>query len=88
MSEVLSTTKLSSRGQVVIPESIREQLGLKPGDQFIVVGQGDVVMLKVITPPSIDEYDELKKTLRAQARQAGLKKSEIKDAIKKVRAKK
>ena len=88
MSEVLSTTKLSSRGQVVIPESIREQLGLKPGDQFIVVGQGDVVMLKVITPPSIDEYDELKKTLRAQARQAGLKKSEIKDSIKKVRAKK
>ena len=88
MSEALSTTKLSSRGQVVIPESIREQLGLKPGDQFIVVGQGDVVMLKVITPPSIDEYDELKKTLRAQARQAGLKKSEIKDAIKKVRAKK
>lgn len=85
MSEILSTTKLSSRGQVVIPESIREQLGLKTGDQFVVLGQGDVVMLKVITPPSIDEYDELKKILRFQAREAGLKKSDIKCAIKKAR---
>lgn len=87
MSQTLSTTKLSSRGQVVIPESIREQLGLKPGDQFVAVGQGDVVMLKVITPPSIDEYDELKKVLRIQAREAGLKQSDVKDAIKKARAK-
>lgn len=88
MDQALSTTKLSSRGQVVIPESVREQLGLKPGDQFIVVGQGDVVMLKVITPPSIDEYDDLKKNLRSQARKAGLKKSDVGDAIKKARAKK
>ena len=88
MDQALSTTKLSSRGQVVIPESVREQLGLKPGDQFIVVGQGDVVMLKVITPPSIDEYDDLKKKLRSQARKAGLKKSDIGDAIKEARAKK
>ena len=87
MSEALSTTKMSSRGQVVIPESIREQLGLRAGDQFIVVGQGDIVMLKVITPPSIAEYDELKKRLRSQARKAGLKRSEIGNAIKKARSK-
>ncbi|MDJ0766596.1 MAG: AbrB/MazE/SpoVT family DNA-binding domain-containing protein [Myxococcota bacterium] len=88
MHEALSTTKMSSRGQVVIPESIREQLGLKAGDQFIVVGQGDVVMLKVITPPSIDEYDDLKKKLRRHARREGLKRSDIGDAIKAVRAEK
>src|SRR5690606_2270948 len=46
-----ATTKLSSKGQVVIPEEIRERLGLKPGAQFVVVGDRDVVILKVIHQP-------------------------------------
>ena len=41
----LATTKMSSKGQVVIPESIREDLGLKAGEQFVVVGRGDVVQV-------------------------------------------
>lgn len=48
-----TTTKLSSKGQVVIPEVIREQLHLKEGDQFVVIGQGDTVIFKRITPPSL-----------------------------------
>lgn len=36
-----ATTKLSSRGQVVIPEEIRISLGLNEGDQFVVIGEGD-----------------------------------------------
>ena len=31
-----ATTKLSSRGQVVIPEEIRITLGLSEGDEFVV----------------------------------------------------
>lgn len=48
----LSTTKLSSKGQVVIPEEIRKSLHLHTGAQFIVMGKDDVVILKIITPPS------------------------------------
>ena len=50
-----ATTKMSSKGQVVIPEEIREQLGLKPGVQFVVVGSRDVVILKAIAPPSMED---------------------------------
>lgn len=32
----------SSR-QVVIPEEVRNDLGLNEGDQFVVIGQGDAV---------------------------------------------
>ena len=49
----VSTTKMSSKGQVVIPEIIRKQLNLKPGSQFVVVGDKDVVILKNISPPDI-----------------------------------
>lgn len=84
--QALATTKLSSKGQVVIPEDVRERLGLKPGVQFVVVGDGDVVMLKVISPPPVEEFGELLKKVRGKARQARMKQSDIRSAIKKVRS--
>ncbi len=87
MSNV-STTKMSSKGQVVIPENIRKRLNLKAGAQFVVVGEKDVVILKNISPPSLDEFDALIADARKKGKQAGLKRSDIKDAILKVREKK
>ncbi len=61
-----ATTTLSSKGQVVIPEAIRERLGLKTGAQFVVVADRDVVILKVLEPPALSEFT----ALTAQARRA------------------
>ena len=83
----VSTTKMSSKGQVVIPENIRRNLNLKPGTQFTVVGDKDVVILKSITPPSIQDFDELISKAREAAKKAGLKKTDIAEAIKKARNK-
>lgn len=80
-----STTKMSSKGQVVIPEEIRENLHLKEGDQFVVIGKGDTVILKSITPPSIDQFEKMLAEARTQAKRTGLKKSDLKAAIAKVR---
>jgi len=84
----IATTKMSSKGQVVIPESIRKRLGLKEGAQFVVVGEKGVVILKTISPPSMNEFDDLIQEARNQARRAGMRKSDIVDAISKARAKK
>ena len=81
----VATTKLSSKGQVVIPESIRKSLHLKEGDQFVVVGQGDSVIFKSITPPTLSQLDGLMATARKQAREAGLRPSDVKAAIARVR---
>ena len=81
----IATTKMSSKGQVVIPEGIRKRLKLKTGAQFIVVGDNNVVILKNITPPSIEEFNELIAKARKTGKQAGLKKIDIKEAIMKVR---
>jgi AbrB family looped-hinge helix DNA binding protein len=83
----ISTTKMSSKGQVVIPEDIRDRLGLKPGDQFVVMGDKDVVILKTLTAPSMSEFDSIIKDARSQAREAGLKRSDIYKATKKARKK-
>jgi AbrB family looped-hinge helix DNA binding protein len=85
MSANLATTRLSSKGQVVIPEDIRNSLGLKTGVQFVVIGKGDSVIFKTISPPSFGEFEDLLSDARKQARKAGLKLSDIGKAIKRVR---
>ena len=39
------TTKLGERGQVVIPKSVREQLGLKKGDNFLIMEKHGTIIL-------------------------------------------
>jgi len=81
----VSTTKMSSKGQVVIPEDVRDRLGLEPGDRFVVVGEGDVVILKVISQPSMKDFDVLIRRARRQAKHAGLKRSDVARILRKVR---
>jgi AbrB family looped-hinge helix DNA binding protein len=78
---------MSSKGQVVIPEGIRKRLGLKAGAQFVVVGDKDVVILKAISPPSMEDFDALIVEARRQAKKAGMKRSDITTAIAKARNK-
>ena len=81
----LATTRMSSKGQVVIPESIRQELGLERGAQFVVVGQRDAIILKTISKPSPTEFRAMLKTARHQARKAGLNKSDVTAVVRKVR---
>ena len=84
----VATTKMSSKGQVVIPEAIRKRLGLKEGSQFVVIGEKGTVILKAITAPSMNEFDDLIAQARKQARKAGMKRSDIPSAIRKARGRK
>lgn len=81
----IATTRMSSKGQVVIPESIRKQLNIKEGAQFIVVGEGDVVILKAISAPNMETFDALIKQARQQAEIAELARADIAKAISKAR---
>jgi len=81
----LATTKMSSKGQVVIPEDIRNRLKLTTGSRFVVVGKDDVIILKSIKPPSMDEFNDLIIEARKKAKKANLKRSDISDAVVQVR---
>ncbi len=84
----ISTTKMSSRGQVVIPENVRNDLGLSAGDQFVVVAEKGVVILKGIEKPSMNDFDALIKKARREARAAGLKRADVAAALAAVRGRK
>jgi len=69
----------------VIPEEIRRRLGLEPGVRFVVVGDGDTVVLKRIEAPSLKELDALVSRARKAAKKAGLREQDIVEAIRRVR---
>ncbi len=82
----VATTRLSSKGQVVIPEPLRDELGLKPGAQFVVTGERDVVILKVVSAPAVSDFSKLVARVRRQARRARVKKADVARIARKVRA--
>tara|TARA_Y100000034_G_scaffold92944_1_gene112372 strand:+ start:1428 stop:1688 length:261 start_codon:yes stop_codon:yes gene_type:complete len=47
----ISITKISSKGQVVIPQELRE--GIKEGEKFIIIRDGDRIVLK-----NVKDFDE------------------------------
>jgi AbrB family looped-hinge helix DNA binding protein len=81
----LATARLSSKGQIVIPEGIRATLRLEPGARFVVLAEGDVVILKRIDAPPRREIRILAERVRKQVRRAGLKRADVEKAIREVR---
>ena len=57
-------TQVSTKGQVVIPAELRQELGLENGTQLSVERQGDAILLRPITAAFV-------RTLRGSTRGAG-----------------
>lgn len=85
--EALEVTSLSSRGQIVIPQGIRERLHLQEGEKFVVIGEGDTIVLKKLGVPSFKGFAKLLQKTREFAKKNGLKPSDVDEAIQRVRSK-
>ena len=46
---MIAATKMSTKGQIVIPKRLREKLGLQPGDPLAMAVDGDRLVLRKIT---------------------------------------
>ena len=58
MSEI-ETTTTSPKGQIVIPQSIREELGIQPGTKFAVYGKNDTIIFRRISLPKKEDFERL-----------------------------
>jgi len=43
---ITAKAKLSGKNQVVVPKEIREQLGIKPGDDLLFIVRGDEIIVR------------------------------------------
>lgn len=83
----LEITSLSSKGQVVIPQKIRRSMNLKTGEKFIIIHEGDTIILKAIEVPLFKNFDKLISKAKKFAKNKGLQKKDIKNAISSIRNK-
>lgn len=60
---MLATTKITRKGQISIPKSVRERLGVQTGDTIVYEVSGDMVMLKKLEPFDAAFHAALAETL-------------------------
>ncbi len=85
--ENIEITSVSSRGQVVIPQSLRDKLKIHEGEKFAVIGEDNIIILKKLEMPSFSGVDKLLKRTREFAKKKGLKKTDVEEAIRETRKK-
>ena len=83
--ETVEITSISSRGQVVIPQRIREKMKIHTGEKFVVIGEDNTLILKKLEMPSLKGIEKLLQKTRAFTKEKGLKESDIEEAIKQYR---
>jgi AbrB family looped-hinge helix DNA binding protein len=64
MAQKPEITTVSEKGQVVIPQSLRKEMRIKPKTKFIVFGSGDTVIMKRLELPDLKkEWKEIFKVM-------------------------
>lgn len=82
-------TKVSQKGQVVIPQDIRKKLGIKTGTRLAVFGARDTVILKKIYIPSLEEeFLKVAEETIAIAKKRGVTDDDVQKEIEAYRAEK
>jgi len=79
-----STTKVSSKGQVVIPVNVRKAAGLKKGEKIIAIAFGDTVILKKLVDRT---FEETVKPIWNKVRQMGLTEETVDALIQEAKTK-
>jgi AbrB family looped-hinge helix DNA binding protein len=70
-------TTTSPKGQVVIPQSIREQMNISSGTKFAVYGRGDTLIFKRVALPTVKDFERLALFGRGFAARKGIKEKDV-----------
>jgi bifunctional DNA-binding transcriptional regulator/antitoxin component of YhaV-PrlF toxin-antitoxin module len=74
--------KMSSKGQLVVPEDIREQEGFEAGDRFVPLPVTDGVLFKRIKIPNVRaEFAKLAKEIEAKFKKERITPKNVKEAV-------
>lgn len=79
----IELVKMSTKGQLVVPQDIREISHLMPGERFVAFPVNEGVLFKRVEIPKVKlDFESLAKEIEAQFKQNKVKKSDVKEAIK------
>ncbi len=69
---------VSEKGQIVIPASVRKHLNIKKSDRFLVLREGDTIILKKLDTALV------KKLFEEKPKEAMLSKEDVKKIISRI----
>ena len=82
----IEITKMTSKGQVVIPQSLRQNKSIKEGEKFLVYDMGDSIVLKRVKglekSKNINEFEEAFASMWKTAKSRIITKRDIEREIK------
>lgn len=82
-TEIIEMGKISSRGQVCIPNSIREHMGLEDGTKVVFLLKDSCLTIK---PANTETFAEITKPLREAKKK--IREEDVTDLIHKLRKEK
>jgi antitoxin PrlF len=82
---MVNITKISSKGQVVIPSEIRERMNLEEGNLLIISDSEDSICMKKIELPKIKSWKEAAKPFREAAKKSNFSNEDLKKLIEELR---
>ncbi len=89
LSYMVETVRMSSKGQIVIPQKVREEVNADEGSVFVVLSSGDSIVLKKIEVPSKELLiKSLQKMVKENTKRndgLGIKESDVNDIVHRYR---
>jgi len=75
--------KMSPKGQLVVPKTIREKEKFKPSDRFVAFEVNEGVIFKRVRIPDVKlEFESLSKDIENRFKGSGVKKGVVEEAVK------
>jgi len=78
---MVNITRISSKGQIVIPSEIRQKLKLEEGNLLIISDSGDSILMKRIELPKIKSWKEATKPFREAVKKSNFTKDDLNKII-------
>ena len=82
---MVNITKMSSKGQVVIPSEIRERMNLEEGNLLIISDSDDSICMKKLELPKIKSWKEVTLPFRKAAKNSNFSDYDLKKLIEESR---
>jgi antitoxin PrlF len=82
---MVNITKISSKGQIVIPLEIREKMRLEEGNLLIISNSDDSICMKKIELPKIKSWKEATKPFRDAAKKSNFSNEDLNKLIEESR---
>lgn len=78
---MVNITKISSKGQIVIPQEIREKLKLEEGNLLLISDLDNSICLKKIEIQKLKSWDEATKPFREAAKKSKFSKEDLERVV-------